>query len=95
MNNLSSYCGLVDVKIRASDKVLPVCILKKSMRSYSIQPFRVEAILDIAKDAIHVFTSDGAAWEDMEVQLDTQRIDFADVVYEAGDSRYINHKSTF
>ena len=24
MNNLSSYCGLVDVKIRASDKDLPV-----------------------------------------------------------------------
>ena len=24
MNNLSSYCGLVDAKIRASDKVLPV-----------------------------------------------------------------------
>jgi len=26
MNNLSSYCGLVDAKIRASDKDLPVCI---------------------------------------------------------------------
>ena len=25
MNNLSSYCGLVDAKIRASDKDLPVC----------------------------------------------------------------------
>ena len=25
MNNLSSYCGLVDAKIRASDKNLPVC----------------------------------------------------------------------
>ena len=24
MNNLSSYCGLVDTKIRASDKDLPV-----------------------------------------------------------------------
>ena len=24
MNNLSSYCGLVDAKIRASDKDLPV-----------------------------------------------------------------------
>ena len=24
MNNLSSYCGLVDAKIRASDKNLPV-----------------------------------------------------------------------
>ena len=27
MNNLSSYCGLVDAKIRASDKDLPVLIL--------------------------------------------------------------------
>ena len=26
MNNLSSYCGLVDAKIRASDKDLPVII---------------------------------------------------------------------
>ena len=26
MNNLSSYCGLVDAKIRASDKDLPVTI---------------------------------------------------------------------
>ena len=26
MNNLSSYCGLVDAKIRASDKDLPVPI---------------------------------------------------------------------
>ena len=24
MNNLSSYCGLIDAKIRASDKDLPV-----------------------------------------------------------------------
>ena len=29
MNNLSSYCGLVDVKIRASDKDLPVTNVKK------------------------------------------------------------------
>ena len=27
MNNLSSYCGLVDAKIRASDKDLPVYII--------------------------------------------------------------------
>ena len=29
MNNLSSYCGLVDAKIRASDKDLPVSKLLK------------------------------------------------------------------
>ena len=28
MNNLSSYCGLVDAKIRASDKDLPVIWLE-------------------------------------------------------------------
>ena len=28
MNNLSSYCGLVDAKIRASDKDLPVKNIK-------------------------------------------------------------------
>ena len=31
MNNLSSYCGLVDAKIRASDKDLPV---KMEMKSF-------------------------------------------------------------
>ena len=29
MNNLLSYCGLIDAKIRASDKDLPVMILQK------------------------------------------------------------------
>ena len=29
-NNLSSYCGLVDAKIRASDKDLPVQMLMKT-----------------------------------------------------------------
>ena len=29
MNNLLSYCGLVDAKIRASDKDLPVQYMKK------------------------------------------------------------------
>ena len=30
MNNLTSYCGLVDAQIRASDKDLPVPQKKKS-----------------------------------------------------------------
>ena len=45
--------------------------------------FRVQTILDIAKDQIHLLTPNGAAWEDMEIQLDLQGIDFANVVYEA------------
>ena len=32
MNNLSLYCGLVDAKIRASDKDLPVPIQIYQMR---------------------------------------------------------------
>ena len=35
MNNLSSYCGLVDAKIRASDKDLPV-VLPRLGNSYKI-----------------------------------------------------------
>ena len=31
MNNLSSYCGLVDAKIRASDKDLPVWMTPGSL----------------------------------------------------------------
>ena len=48
--------------------------------------FRVHTILDIAKDEIHLFTPDGADWEDMEIQWDIQGINFADVVYECGSS---------
>ena len=31
MNNLSSYCGLIDAKIRASDKDLPVQVSTPSI----------------------------------------------------------------
>ena len=31
MNNLSSYCGLIDGKIRASDKDLPVPVHKENL----------------------------------------------------------------
>ena len=34
MNNLLSYCGLVDAKIRASDKDLPVMDSEKSVKMY-------------------------------------------------------------
>ena len=33
MNNLSSYCGLVDAKISASDKDLPVIVALKTLNS--------------------------------------------------------------
>ena len=35
MNNLSSYCGLVDAKIRASDKDLPVQM--EMIKNFSIE----------------------------------------------------------
>ena len=53
------------------------------MKILNLIIFRVQTIIDIAKDQIHLSTPDGAAWEDMETQLDIQGIDFADVVYEA------------
>ena len=36
MNNLSSYYGLVDAKIRASDKDLPVQVVEKVLKCLSI-----------------------------------------------------------
>ena len=38
MNNLLSYCGLVDAKIRASDKDLPVMVgfIQKMLVKFSI-----------------------------------------------------------
>ena len=53
------------------------------MKILNVIFLRVQTILDIAKDKIHLPTPDGAAWEDMEIQLNIQGIDFADVVYEA------------
>ena len=53
------------------------------MKILNLFIFRVQTILDIAKDQIHLITPDGAAWENMEIQLDIQGIDFAYVVYEA------------
>ena len=34
MNNMSSYCGLVDAKIRASDKDLPVHMLEMEVLKF-------------------------------------------------------------
>ena len=36
MNNLSSYCGLVDAKIRASDKDLPVTLIILNFQTLEI-----------------------------------------------------------
>ena len=51
MKNLWSYCGLVDAKIRASDKDLPV----RNMKVYAMQPkFAMNALqlFPIQKDRI-------------------------------------------
>ena len=53
------------------------------MKIINVIIFRVQTIIDIAKDKLSLFTPVGAAWEDMEIQLNIQGIDFADVVYEA------------
>ena len=39
MNNLSSYCGLVGAKIRASDKDLPVQDCNGGMSNFAIVVF--------------------------------------------------------
>ena len=33
MNNLLSYCGLVDARINATDKYLPVSIIRKRKKN--------------------------------------------------------------
>ena len=37
MNNLLSYCGLVDPRISASDKDLPVCYLKYLLNNFQVR----------------------------------------------------------
>jgi hypothetical protein len=41
MNNLSSYCGLVDAKIRASDKDLPVMEIPITCRKFYLRSMHV------------------------------------------------------
>ena len=43
MNNLSSYCGLVDAKIRASDKDLPVKTKIKAKHCWAIKFIKIRA----------------------------------------------------
>ena len=42
MNNLSSYCGLVDAKIRASDKDLSVKALLTQVKPTKVTPMLSE-----------------------------------------------------
>ena len=41
MNNLSSYCGLVDAKIRASDKDLPIQKKQKETLAFQMKQERL------------------------------------------------------
>jgi hypothetical protein len=44
MNNLSSYCGLVDAKIRASDKDLPVVAIEKILEGNLLSLYYVRRL---------------------------------------------------
>ena len=46
MNNLSSYCGLVDAKIRASDKDLPVFVtIYQDLPGYAAHDHKIVFVL--------------------------------------------------
>ena len=42
MNNLSSYCGVVHAKIRASDKDLPVTTTQLNKKKWRYEKYEVE-----------------------------------------------------
>ena len=44
MNNLMSYCGLVDAKIRASDKDLPLICCSDSYLSGIVQLHKIHCV---------------------------------------------------
>ena len=56
MNNLLSYCGLVDAKIRASDKDLPVQMAKHQPMDQNL------------KDAVK-FLVNSAMWQKLKTVL--------------------------
>ena len=52
MNNLSSYCGLVDAKIRASDKDLPVRLFKRFVY-LEISAKTVKSVSKVSHSILH------------------------------------------
>ena len=62
MNNLSSYCGLVDTKIRASDKDLPVTTSDPSLIStlfWEFSFFEVVGVGFFEEVGVGFFEADG------------------------------------
>ena len=51
MNNLSSYCGLVDAKIRASDKDLPVQKLTQNDLAFVRKGYALEKKIPKMKES--------------------------------------------
>ena len=56
MNNLSSYCGLVDAKIRASDKDLPVTIRLRLLKLTCFQKRKRKCFHKMSVDRIRVLS---------------------------------------
>ena len=63
MNNLSSYCGLVDAKKRASNKDLPVQVIK-----FGTKHFEKECVPQTARLTSRLFV-----FENCQLNLDSLR----------------------
>ena len=59
MNNLLSYCGLVNAKIRASDKDLPVIL---ALRFQDIFSFSIWQNLEISISTFYLFAQSSEEW---------------------------------
>ena len=70
MNNLSSYCGLVDAKIRASDKDLPVPNIEfeASPDTYSTTDHWIQSIKQIFNSGL--FCKVRTAQREKEIQTE-------------------------
>ena len=58
MNNLSSYCGLVDTKIRASDKDLPVFKELHKIDHKTGKPNKIQLFYTLVRDFSDVRTQE-------------------------------------
>ena len=69
MNNLLSYCGLTDARIRASEKDLPV---KALMKNSTLLKLTLDSNLFSAKSVVNILKAIASSKSLKEIRLNNQ-----------------------
>ena len=86
MNNLSSYCALVDAEIRASDKDLPLQKLPDEVLLRIFRFLEIESLLRCSQVSkrIRKICHDQAVWEKCDIQFVKIPIEFIEKILDNG-----------